>query len=56
MAYTKILLLAVAVIAALGAFGEKDKEKASEYTKVLFETAWLYIIAIIAECAQNCLY
>lgn len=56
MVYIKILLLAVAVIAALGVFGERDKEKSSEYTKVLLGAAMLYIIATIAEYAQNCLH
>lgn len=53
MVYIKILLLTVAVIATLGVFGERDKEKASEYTKVLLGAAMLYIIATFAESVQS---
>lgn len=56
MAYIKALTLIVAGVAALGVFGEKDREKAAEYNKVWLEAAALYIIATIAEYAQNCLH
>lgn len=56
MTYIKVLTLIVAGVAALGVFGEKDREKAVEYNKVWQAAAALHIIATIAEYEQNCLH